>query len=73
MIKEVTVMNRSEAQASAARLGLSTWIVQAIAVGPSSDAVPLKCVGFADIDLPLGEGETWEEALQDAARVVFSA
>ena len=66
-------MNRSEAQTSAARLGLSTWIVQAVAVGPASDTVPLKCVGFADIDLPLGEGETWEEALHLAALVVFSA
>jgi hypothetical protein len=66
-------MNRNEAQMSAAKLGLSTWIVQAIAVGPTSEAVPLKCVGFADVDLPLGEAETWEEALAEAARVVFSA
>ncbi len=66
-------MNRNEAQQCAGRMGLATWIVQAVAVGPSSDTVPLKCVGFADVDLPLGEAETWEEALAQAARVVFSA
>lgn len=66
-------MNRNQAQMCAARMGLSTWIVQAIAVGPASETVPLKCVGFADVDLPLGEAESWEEALAEAARVVFSA
>jgi len=66
-------MTRNEADARAAAFGLSTWLVEAIAVGPKSRVVTLMCVGFADIELALGEGETWQEAINEAMRVVFSA
>jgi len=66
-------MNIREAQKRASRLGLAAWIAQAVAVGPEQQLVDLKCVGFASIDLPLGEGETWEEALQQVTRTIFRA
>ena len=61
------------AQMRASRLGLTAWVAQAVAVGPEQQLVDLKRVGFACIDLPLGEGETWEEALQQATRTIFRA
>jgi len=66
-------MTNQEARERAARLGLSTWTVQAVAVGETSHTVDLMCVGFASIELPLAEAETWEEALSEAARVIFGA
>ena len=65
------MMTHEEARARAARLGLSTWVVEAIAVGPRSTTVELMCVGFASIDVPIAEGETWEEALEQTMRIVF--
>ncbi|HET9950802.1 MAG TPA: hypothetical protein VFS09_03295 [Candidatus Eisenbacteria bacterium] len=64
-------MTRQEAQKRARKLGLSTWVVEAIAVGPKSRSVDVMCVGFASIGLALAEGETWEEALGEAQRIIF--
>ena len=64
-------MTRQEAQKRARKLGLSTWVVEAIAVGPKSRSVDVMCVGFASIGLALAEGETWEEALEEAQRIIF--
>ncbi|HEY2956311.1 MAG TPA: hypothetical protein VGK89_13820 [Candidatus Eisenbacteria bacterium] len=66
-------MTNQEARDRAARLGLSTWTVQAVAVGASSHTVDLMCVGFASIELPVAEAESWEEALSEAARIIFGA
>ena len=66
-------MTNQEAQDRAAKLGLSTWMVQAIAVGETSHSVDLMCVGFASIEMPLAEAETWEEALDQASRIIFGA
>ncbi|HEY7727149.1 MAG TPA: hypothetical protein VID50_01705 [Candidatus Eisenbacteria bacterium] len=66
-------MTVKEARKRAARLGLSAWVVQAVAAGEASENVPLKRVGFASIDFPLAEGETWEEALSRTIRIIFSA
>jgi hypothetical protein len=63
-----------QARERAAQLGLSTWITQASVIGrDSGESCTLKCVGFADLELALGEGETWEEALTRATRLVYSA
>ncbi len=64
-------MTRKEADERAARLGLSTWMVEAIAAGPESRVVPLMCVGMASLGLPLGQAETWEEAWNQALRTIF--
>ncbi len=65
-------MTRKEADDRAAKLGLSTWMLGAVAAGPDSRVVPVMCVGFASLDMPLGEGESWEEALEQAARIIFA-
>jgi hypothetical protein len=67
------MMTREEARARAARLGLSTWVVEAVAVGPRSMTVELMCVGFASAEVPIAEAETWEEALKETMRIVFGA
>ena len=69
--KEEAMMTRKEAQERAARLGLSTWVVQAIAVGPKSRTVDLMCVGFASVEVPIAEAETWEEALDLTTKIIF--
>ena len=67
-------MTEREAREAAARLGLSTWVVEVIAVGrDNSHPLCLKCVGFEQLDLPLGEAERWEDAFAQAARLIFSA
>ncbi len=67
-------MTQEQAQMRAARLGLSIWEVEAVMVGrEESETVRLKCCGFAALDLPLGEGETWEDAVQQATRIIFAA
>lgn len=66
-------MTQQQAQKRAAQLGLSIWEAEAIVVGhEGSRAVQLKCCGFAGLELPLGEGETWEEAFQETLRVIFA-
>ena len=67
-------MTNREAVRRAERLGLSAWIVQASAVGgDSSDRIEIKCVGFGKLELPLGEGDTWEEAFVRATKLIFAA
>ena len=66
-------MTNQEARERAAKLGLSTWAAQAVAVGDSSETITLKCVGFGSIGFVLGEAETWEDAFSQATRVIFSA
>jgi hypothetical protein len=65
-------MTNREALRRAEQLGLSAWVVKASVVGEESSEVEIKRVGFASIDLPLGEGETWEEAHARAAKLIFS-
>lgn len=67
-------MTTRQAKERAAQLGLSTWIAQVNLIGGDSrETCTVKCVGFADLDLALGEGETWEMAFTQAARLIFSA
>jgi hypothetical protein len=63
-------MTEKDASARAAAMGLSIWVTQAIAVGPKSRMIDLYCVGFASIDLPLVEAETWEEAFYLLSEIV---
>jgi hypothetical protein len=65
-------MTRQEAQERAGKLGLSTWVVEAIAVGRKSEAVDVMCIGFASIGVPIAEGENWEEALDKTVKIIFS-
>lgn len=65
------MMTREEAQERAARLGLSTWVEQAIAVGPKSRAVDVMCVGFASVEVPIAVAETWEEAIDLTMKIIF--
>jgi hypothetical protein len=69
--KEAAMMTHAEAQERAALLGLSTWVVEAVAVGRRSHTVELMCVGFSSIDVPIAEAETWEEALAQTIRIIF--
>ncbi|HET7904711.1 MAG TPA: hypothetical protein VFM17_09125 [Candidatus Eisenbacteria bacterium] len=67
------MMTREDAQARATRLGLSTWVVQAIAVGPKSRSVDVMCIGFASVEVPIAEAETWEEAFEEVTRIIFKS
>jgi hypothetical protein len=62
-----------EAKDQAGRLGLSAWMVEAVAVGSESQTVTLKRVGFEQLEMVMGEGETWDEAFRQALRTIFSA
>jgi hypothetical protein len=64
------MMTEKEAQARAAALGLSAWVVQAIAVGPKSRRIDLHCIGFASMGLALVEAESWEEAFFQLADII---
>lgn len=64
-------MTRQEAQERAGKLGLSTWVVEAIAVGRKSEAVDVMCVGFASIGVPIAEGENWDEAIEKTVKIIF--
>ena len=64
-------MTNKEAEDRAGKLGLSAWVVQAVVVGPHSHTVDLMCVGFASIDFPLAEAESWEEAFQQVTKTIF--
>lgn len=65
------MITREEAQECAARLGLSTWVVEAVVVGPKSHTVELMCVEFSSIDVPIAEAETWEQALAHTIKIIF--
>jgi hypothetical protein len=64
-------MTDLQARDCAAKLGLSTWVAEVIAVGRRSETVELRCVGFASIGLAIAEAEGWEEALDRAAHIIF--
>lgn len=66
-------MTNREAEDRAGKLGLSAWVVQAVVVGPHSHTVDLKCIGFASIEFPLAEAETWEEAFLLVEKTIFRA
>jgi hypothetical protein len=67
-------MTDREAQDRATKLGLSAWVAEAVAVGRDrSETVELRCVGFVSAGLAIAEAETWEEALDQAARIIFRA
>ena len=66
-------MTNKEAEDRAGKLGLSAWVVQAVVVGPQSHTVDLECVGFASIEFPLAEAETWEEAFLHVEHTIFRA
>ena len=63
-------MTDDDASVRAAALGLSAWITQAIAVGPKSRVINLYCVGFASMDFPLAEAESWDEAFAILSQLV---
>ena len=63
-------MTEKDAVARAAALGLSAWVIQAIAVGRRSRTIDLYCVGFASIDMALVEAESWEEAFYLLSEVI---
>lgn len=72
--KGVGTMTIQEAQERASRLGLSVWIAQTVEVGKDSvENSELRCVGFVTADLAIAEAESWEEALEQATRIIFSA
>jgi hypothetical protein len=65
-------MTTREARVRATELGMSAWVVEAVAVeGEGSQLRTVKCVGFAGIELPIGAGETWDDALGQATRIIF--
>ena len=66
-------MTFKEAKERAARLGLSAWVVQAVAAGDSSEVQQLKRIGFASINFPIAEAETWGDAMRQATRIIFRA
>lgn len=63
-------MTQKDADARAAALGLSAWVTQVIAVGRKSRIVDLFCVGFASIEVPLAEAESWEEAFDKVSQII---
>jgi hypothetical protein len=66
-----TPVTNDDADVRAAALGLSAWVTQAIAVGPKSRVIDLYCVGFASIDLPLAEAESWDETFAILSELVL--
>jgi len=65
-------MTIEQAQERAARMGLSVWHKEAIKVGSTSETVTLNCIGFATLDVTIGEGETWDDAFSDTLRIIYS-
>jgi hypothetical protein len=63
-------MTTKEAEARAKDLGLSVWVCQAIAVGKVSKTIDLYCVGFASLELPIAEAESWEEAFHALDQII---
>jgi|KBSMisStaDraftv2_1062788.scaffolds.fasta_scaffold477890_2 hypothetical protein len=73
-VEEVIEVTRQQAEQRATQLGLSIWEAEAIVVGHEGSRTELvKFCGFAGLELPLGEGETWEDAFEQALRVIFTA
>ncbi len=63
-------MTRKEAEARARGLGLSVWVTEAVAVGRVSRTISLYCVGFASLELPIAEAESWEEAFHALNQII---
>ena len=63
-------MTTKEAESKARELGLSVWVCQAIAVGKVSKTIDLYCVGFASLELPIAEAESWEEAFHALDQII---
>jgi len=66
-------MTSKEARDRAEKLGLSAWVSQVVTAGETSEGTGTKCVGFASIEFPLAESETWEETFRIVTRLIFSA
>jgi hypothetical protein len=45
-------------------------VCQAIAVGKVSKTIDLYCVGFASLELPIAEAESWEEAFHALDQII---
>jgi hypothetical protein len=55
-------------------LGLSAWIEETVEVGQeTSGATEQKCVGFLTANVAMARAETWDAALGQAMRIIFSA
>jgi hypothetical protein len=66
-------MTTQQAEQLAARMGMSAWIGRAMVVGGTDEqSIEVKRVGFADIDLAMGEGETWDDAFDRATQMIFA-
>ena len=63
-------MTRREAEIRARKLGLSVWVTQAVAVGRQSRTIDLYCVGFAALEIPIAEAESWEEAFHTLEQII---
>ena len=66
-------MTNQQAQDRAALMGMSAWIAEAIAVGQASNLVEVKCVGFATAEVAIAQAPSWDEAFEEAVRIIFSA
>ena len=68
------MMTREEAQERAARLGLSTWVDQAIAVGPKSRAVDVRILAATNVDLSrrIRDGSFREDLFHRLGTVVIT-
>jgi len=64
-------MTNQEARQIASRLGMSAW-KQRISVEEGQPQRRMKCVGFASAGFIVAYAESWEEALDKAAGLVFS-
>ena len=69
-MREVSNMTSQEAETRARKLGLSVWVCQAVAVGRVSRTIDLFCVGFAELELPIAEAESWEEAFHTLDQII---
>jgi hypothetical protein len=66
-------MTMNEASERAARLGLSAWVSQVDVVAGRGAQLTVKCVGFGNLEVAVGEGETWDEAFGRATNLIFAA
>lgn len=67
-------MTNHEARDRAAMLGLSAWIEETVEVGQdTSEITERKCVGFLTANVAIARAETWDAALGQAMRIIFSA
>ena len=48
-------------------------IRQKVKAADGTVRIEMKCIGFGKLELPLGEGDTWEEAFARATKLIFAA